>query len=84
VIDEGSGLYTWVKVEKDGGQIVVWDPDLEKFRALVKEGKLPGKIDEKNVLLDALGPEHVQMVTSSEEGVLFDWQSPAVLIRVVK
>ena len=84
VRDEDSGLYTWVKVAKDGGQIVVWDPDVEKFRALVKDGKLPGKIDDKNVVLDELDPEHVQMITSSAEGVLFDWENPAVLIRVVK
>ena len=84
VKDEETGLYTWVKVEKEGDQLVVWDPDLEKFRALVKEGKLPGKLDDKDVLLDGLGPEHVQMITSSSEGVLFDWENPSVLIRIVK
>jgi hypothetical protein len=78
-------FYTWAKAKKEKDRIIAWVPDLEKLRALVKEGKLPGKIDNNSdIYLDDLAPEHVQMITSESEGVLFDWENPGVAIRTAK
>ena len=52
---------------------------------MVREGKLPGKIDaNNNIILDELKPEHVNIITSESEGVLFDWQNPGVVMRIIR
>jgi hypothetical protein len=77
--------FLWAKVKRTGEQVVVWDPDVEKFKAMVREGKLPGKIDDNNnIILDDLTPEHVSIIASESEGLLFDLQNPQAVIRIIQ
>ena len=49
---------------------------------MVEEEVLPGKAEERSVVLGELGPEHLEIITSEEYGVLFDWDDPMLLWRV--
>ena len=47
--------------------------------------KIELKIDKNDdIFLDDLKPEHIQIITSESEGVLYEWDSPAVAIRIIK
>jgi hypothetical protein len=48
----------------------------------VKDGVFPGKIDGDDVILDELKPQHLKIITSGERGVLFEWDKPAVFVKV--
>jgi hypothetical protein len=66
----------------EGRQIIIWFPDLEKFKPLVFEKKvLPGEWRGRNLSLGLLKPEQLDLIVSGKEGVLFKWDEPAVLIR---
>jgi hypothetical protein len=82
--ESDNDLYLWGRITKSDRQVIIWDPNVEKFKKLVEAGKLPGKVDGDNVILDELKPEHMQIITSGAEGVLFDWENPSALIRVAK
>ena len=83
-IEGRSGLvrYGWARVNREDGQIVVWDPSVKSFKQLVEAGKLPGVIEQDDVILGDLKPEHYDLLTSGSEGVLFDWDEPVVLLRI--
>ena len=75
-------LYIWARIKKDEYGIVIWLPDPKKFAGLVREGRLPGKADEKdNVVLGELTPAHMKLITSGEKGILLKWENPLILIR---
>jgi hypothetical protein len=82
--------FYWARIRHDPDQIVIWSPDTSKLRTLVEEGILPGNLgkDEgfegRDVYLGKLTPEHYNIITSSAEGVLLDWEDPQVLIRYSK
>ena len=76
--------YLWGRIKQDGQQVVVWVPDSEKFQALVEEGKLPGKIEDSDVILGNLTSDHLKLITSETEGVLFEWDEPIIFRRFSK
>jgi len=76
--------YGWGRIKKDGQQVVVWLPDSVKFKTLVKEGQLPGRIENDDVVLGDLTSEHLKLITSETEGVLFEWDKPIVFRRFSK
>jgi hypothetical protein len=76
--------YLWGRIKQDERQVVVWLPDLEKFKGLVEEGKLPGRIDNKNVMLGNLTSDHLKLITSETEGVLFEWDEPIIFQKFIK
>ncbi len=76
-----SELYPFRIRNVEGSRIFVWFPDFNKFKALVEKGLLPGEVHEGEVSLDLLKPEHLELITSEKEGVLFRWGEPEVLIR---
>ncbi len=73
--------YLWGRIKQDGRQVIFWVPDSEKFKTLVEEGKLPGKIEDNNVLLGNLTSEHLKLITSEATGILFEWDEPIVFRR---
>lgn len=73
--------YVWARVLKDGDRLTLWTPDVEKFKRLVEEGRLPGTAS-RSVELGTLESSHYELITSEVEGVLFDWEAPLVLRRV--
>ena len=58
--------------------------DVERFGALVRAGKLPGKLDGSDVLLDSPTAEQVTALVSGALGPVFDDECPAVLRRVAR
>ena len=67
----------------EGRQIIAWFPDPEKFKPLVFEKKLlPGEWHARDISLGLLKPEHLELIMSGKEGVLFKWDEPAILIRM--
>jgi hypothetical protein len=77
--------YLWARIKQDGKQVVIWLPDEAKFKVLVEQGKLPGRIErDGDVILDRLEPQHLSLITGEQEGVLFAWDQPVVLIRYTR
>ena len=87
VDDDG---YLWARINKSGNSITMWDPDVDKIRALVTDGTLPGTVkgsDEGvagngNVVLGELTAEHLKILTSDDKGILLDWENPIFLQRL--
>jgi hypothetical protein len=66
----------------EGRQIIVWFPDPERFMPLVFDKKiLPGEWRGRNISLGLLKPEHLEIIMSGKEGVLFKWDEPVILVR---
>jgi len=80
-----NGFYP-VRVKNiEGRQIIVWFPDIEKFKLLVFEKKLlPGEWRGRDISLGLLKPEHLELIISGKEGVVFKWDEPVILIRLGK
>jgi len=69
----------------EGRQIIAWFPDAEKFKQLVFEKKsLPGEWRGRDISLGLLKPEHLELIMSGKEGVVFKWDEPVILIRLGK
>lgn len=89
--EEDDDGYFWGRVKKDSNSIILWDPEISKFRTLVEAGTLPGEVKksgkdneyDSDVILGELTVEHLQIITSEKNGVLFDWDDPLVLIKLL-
>ncbi len=87
VDDDG---YLFARIKKSGNTITMWDPDVDKIRALVTDGTLPGTIkgssngveSNGNVVLGKLSAEHLKIITSGDRGILLDWENPIFLRRL--
>ena len=82
---EHAERYQWGRIEnQDGRVIILWEPDAYRFRVLVEEGILPGTVGNGSIILGDLTAEHMELITTSSEGVLFDWDDPMILFRIEK
>ena len=79
--DEGSG-WLWGRIKKDDQQIVFWLPKVDEFKKLVTDGRLPGRIRDKNVILGKLTPAQSALITSDEAASLYHWDEPMVLMKL--
>ncbi|MGV8073023.1 MAG: hypothetical protein AB2L11_00465 [Syntrophobacteraceae bacterium] len=75
-------LFVWAPFKRDGNAVVCWTPDVEKFKALGKAGKLPCREENDDIFLNDLTPEHLKIITSETECQLYDWRDPLVFIRM--
>ncbi|HPJ96781.1 MAG TPA: hypothetical protein PK022_05690 [Syntrophales bacterium] len=76
--------FFWVRLEKVADRVVFWLPDRRKIKALVEARKLPGTIEkDEDVILGDLNEGHYQILTSEKEGVLYYWDDPGVLMRLI-
>lgn len=75
------GYHTWLIKNESGKSIILWSPDYDKFKPLVEKGILPGEATGGDISLGLLKSEHLDLIVSEKEGVLFDWKHPVVLIR---
>ena len=73
--------YLWARIEHGDDAIIAWAPDSVVFARLVEAGLLPGAVEEGNVVLGALKPEHYRIITTGSHGVVLDWEQPMVLYR---
>ncbi|NMC21315.1 MAG: hypothetical protein GYA33_12950 [Thermogutta sp.] len=81
--DEVKDGYFWGRIKKEGDRAVFWLPHFKRIEAAVAEGRLPGrKISDSEIVLNPLDESHYRFLTSGEKGVLLDWESPGVLIRI--
>ncbi len=82
--DAAEPGYLWGILSRRDEQVVVLAPDADKFRVLVEQQKLPGHVENGDIYLGRLGPEHLDIILSDQEGFLFDWEEPLVLTRVAR
>ena len=82
VDDSNPGRYEWARIKLDEGQLAVWLPDKDAFRALVQSGKLKGTLSENDVALDPPTAAELKALTSGALGVPFNWDEPFVLRRL--
>jgi hypothetical protein len=74
--------YSWGRIKLEGDQVIVWVPDLEKFRALVRDGKLKGRLEGDDVALEPLTPADLKALSSGALGLPLAWDKPYVFRRV--
>jgi len=77
-------LYVWARIRNEDGQIIVWVPDVEKTKALVEKGMLPGRVEKKDgdVVLSAIGTAELKAIISGEKCMIFDWSQPRIFRRL--
>jgi len=73
--------YAWARVKKEDNYLIMWSPNVEQFKILVEEGKLPGKIIDGSVLLGELKPETLERIDDPAANLLM-WDAPDVFIRI--
>lgn len=84
---EGKGdvpLFFWARLERVADRVVFWLPDRRKIKVLVEAGKLPGLVEKNDdVVLGDLKESHYEILTSEKEGILYNWDDPGVLVRLL-
>ena len=82
--EDDRPLFFWARLERIEDRVVFWLPDHRKIKALVEAGKLPGTIEKDgDVVLGRLEEAHYRILTSEEEGILYQWENPGVLVRIL-
>ena len=74
-------LFHWARVKKGDNYLIMWSPNVEQFKILIKDGKLSGKVTEGGVLLDELKPEIIEMINDPSANLL-KWKEPDIFIRI--
>jgi hypothetical protein len=81
-VDQDEPNLLWGRLGRDDRNgLFLWWPRPEAFKRLVEEGRLPGTIDGDDVLLERLEAEHLAIIASEEQGVLFEWDEPMTFYR---
>ena len=76
--------HEWVRLKRNDDQLVVWLPATAAFRTLVESGKLQGRLDDKNVVLDPPSAADLAALTTGALGVPFAWDDPVTIRRLVR
>lgn len=79
--DKTKELFHWARVEKGDNYLIMWSPNVEQFKVLINDGRLPGKVTEGGVLLGELKPEAIQMIDDPTANLL-EWKDPDIFIRI--
>ena len=79
--DEPRG-YLWVVFRRDGSRILSWEPDAERFKALVASGEVDGSVTkEGDVVLKGLTEAQIRNLLAGPGPVPLKWNDPMVWIR---
>lgn len=79
---ESSG-YPWGIAMQGDEQLLILLPDVEKFRALVEAGTLPGRLDDdEDVHLGPLDANHLARILSDEHAFLFNLDEFGAATRI--
>jgi len=73
-------IWAWMARQDDA--LVLWPPDADAFRTLVRAGVIPGEAGNNDVSLPRLDGPSMDVVTGESRWDLFDWEQPLVLVRV--
>lgn len=74
--------YAFFRLAREDGKLVVWNPKLEAFKALVEDGKLPGTVTEGgDVVLGTLSDAQLALLASDDSAHLWSWKEPGILLR---
>lgn len=83
VVDEEPDTTYWVRLKREGRQLLAWLPSPEAVAEVVRAGHLPGEVDEHgNVHLAPLDDAGLRVITDSTHGILVDWELPLALLRM--
>ena len=75
--------YAWAMIKLQSDMLVVWGPDVVKFTALVKAGKLKGReVKGGDVILEPLTDKETRALASEELGVPLLWDAPELFRRI--
>ena len=74
--------YLWVRVKKDARQIIVWEPDHDRFAEMIRQGAVAGKPEGSDLVIDGLEPHTVKAITDGKRGVPFKWDRPIIFSKV--
>ena len=74
-------LFHWARVKKGDNSLIMWSPNVEQFKILIKNGKLPGEVTEDSVVLGELKPETIKMIDDPSANLL-NWKEPDIFIRI--
>jgi len=79
-----DALYIWGRIRRDERVALVWLPRTAKFKRLIQQGFLPGVAPTNNdpAIIEQLSTENLKLITSEQEGVLFDWETPLVFFKI--
>lgn len=80
-VEDAPG-FLWCRLELEDGQMILWWPRPGDLARLVEQGLLPGRVEDGDVMLERLGPEHLAILVGEEHGVLFQWDEPMVFRRL--
>ena len=79
---EKPGQYAWGRIKNEGKLAMIWFPNADKVENLIKQKKLTGKlIKDQDILLQALTPKQLDLVSSDSQGLVLDWENPVILHR---
>jgi hypothetical protein len=74
-------LFHWARINKEDNYLVMWSPNVEQFKTLINDGKLPGKVTDDGVVLDDVTPETIKMIDDPTANLLI-WNKPDIFIRI--
>jgi len=74
-------LFHWARVQKEDNYLIMWSPNVEQFKTLITNGKLPGEVTEDSVVLGELKPEAIEMIDDPSANLL-EWKDPDIFIRI--
>jgi hypothetical protein len=75
--------YFWLRVEQGENHLTVWSPNVEQFKILVGDGRLPGRVTDDGVVLGELSPEQLRMINDPASNLL-NWSDPAIFVRIAE
>ncbi len=81
--DDGSDKegFMFGCIEATSKRIIIWAPRVEKFIQLIEAGKIEGEVVKDGVVLDRISPELIDVIESEENGFVFDWREPMILMK---
>jgi hypothetical protein len=79
--EDGQTLYVFVRLKREGDELVCWVPDVERFKAACRSGQFPFREKDESLVLGELTPDHIKLLASPEAGLLYRWDDPVVFVR---
>jgi hypothetical protein len=80
--ENGQALYVWARIKREGNLMLAWIPNAERFKAACRDGRFPCREKDEDIALGELTADHLKILASEEEGSLYGWDEPVVLMRM--